>query len=77
MNQDYDKILKIKKITVSKKEGWGSKFRTTKCRTTDISKFKNYKCQMLQEIQLFDLFNYNLFVFNYLIIFQTSYFFDF
>ena len=24
-----------------KKKGWGSSFRTTKCRTTDISKFKH------------------------------------
>ena len=25
--------------------GWGSKFRTTKCRTTDISKFQNCVCK--------------------------------
>ena len=32
-----------KKKFVVNKVGWGSKFGTTKCRTTDFSKFQNYE----------------------------------
>ena len=37
--------FKITNIKITKAElfGWGSEFGTTKCRTTNISKFQNYE----------------------------------
>ena len=36
--------VKIKK-NENIKIGWGIKFRTIECRTTDILEFRNYECQ--------------------------------
>ena len=37
------RIVKIASSAEYRIDGWGSKFRTTECRTTDITEFRNFE----------------------------------
>ena len=48
------------RIFCEQKFGWGSKLRTT-----NISKFENYQCWKLREVQLFDFFLFTKLFFHF------------
>ena len=65
-----------KRLQMNRVDGWGSKFRMTECRTTNISKFKNCQCERLREVQLFDFVIYEI-IFSFLKYVNSPIFYNF